>query len=48
MHALALPDADRSTLAEPAAIASVLADMIERPDRAPSGARLNAGSWSAA
>jgi NAD(P)-dependent dehydrogenase (short-subunit alcohol dehydrogenase family) len=47
MHALALPDADRSTLARPEAIASVIADMIERPDRAKSGERLNAGSWSA-
>lgn len=48
MHALALPDADRSTLAKPAQIASVIADMIERPERAKSGERLNAGSSAVA
>ena len=46
MHALALPDADRSTLAKPAHVASVIADMIERPEWARSGERFTANSAS--
>jgi NAD(P)-dependent dehydrogenase (short-subunit alcohol dehydrogenase family) len=48
MHALALPESDPSTLARPEAIARVIADMIERPERAKSGERLNAAHWSGA
>ena len=40
MHADAIPDADRSTLADPDDIAARIAAMIESDDRAPSGARI--------
>jgi NAD(P)-dependent dehydrogenase (short-subunit alcohol dehydrogenase family) len=46
MHAAALPDADRSTLANPAEIARRIVEMIEQPQRAPNGARLQAKQWS--
>jgi NAD(P)-dependent dehydrogenase (short-subunit alcohol dehydrogenase family) len=46
MHAAAIPDADRATLSSPADVAARIVQMIERPDRAPSGARLTP-SWSA-
>lgn len=45
MHAAAIPDADRAALAEPAQVAAAIVAMIESPARAPSGARLEAGSW---
>jgi len=45
MHADAMPDADRATLQAPAAVARRIIDMIVRPDRAVSGARLAATSW---
>jgi NAD(P)-dependent dehydrogenase (short-subunit alcohol dehydrogenase family) len=41
MHADALPDADRTTLAAPEAVAERIVTMIERPGAAPSGARLS-------
>lgn len=46
MHALALPEADRSELAAPHTIAARIAQMIEDPARAPNGARLVASRWS--
>jgi NAD(P)-dependent dehydrogenase (short-subunit alcohol dehydrogenase family) len=46
MHAAAIPDADRSTLADPAVVARTIADMIEDAERAPSGSRLAAPAWS--
>jgi NAD(P)-dependent dehydrogenase (short-subunit alcohol dehydrogenase family) len=45
MHADAMPDADRSVLAAPDAVAERIVSMIETPERAPSGARLVAGRW---
>ena len=44
MHAAALPDADRSSLADPAAVARRITDMLDDPARAPSGARLSAAT----
>jgi NAD(P)-dependent dehydrogenase (short-subunit alcohol dehydrogenase family) len=45
MHAAAIPDADRSTLQPPAAVAARIVQMIEHATRAPSGARLVASRW---
>lgn len=45
MHAAAIPDADRSSLADPAAVARRITDMLDDPARAPSGARLSAATW---
>jgi NAD(P)-dependent dehydrogenase (short-subunit alcohol dehydrogenase family) len=45
MHAAAIPDADRTTLQAPAAVAARIVDMIEDDARAPSGARLVAPRW---
>jgi len=45
MHADAVPDADRSTLADPDDIARRIVAMIEADQRAPSGARLVAPSF---
>ncbi len=45
MHADAIPDADRSTLADPDDIARRIVAMIEADQRAPSGARLLAPSF---
>ncbi len=45
MHAAAIPDADRSTLADPARVAAAIVAMIGDRARAPSGARLEAGAW---
>jgi NAD(P)-dependent dehydrogenase (short-subunit alcohol dehydrogenase family) len=47
MHADAIPDADPATLADPAAIAARIADMIDRASAIPSGARIEAATWSA-
>jgi NAD(P)-dependent dehydrogenase (short-subunit alcohol dehydrogenase family) len=44
MHARALPDADRSALADPLAVSRTIVAMIEA-DTIPSGARLEAGGW---
>lgn len=45
MHAAAVPDADRATLARPRAVAEVIVAMLADAARAPSGARLEAGGW---
>lgn len=47
MHRAAIPDADPSTLAKPEVVARTIADMIDRPADAPTGARLSAGAWVA-
>jgi NAD(P)-dependent dehydrogenase (short-subunit alcohol dehydrogenase family) len=46
MHALAMPEADRSALARPEAVADVVVDMIQAAETIPSGARLEASAWS--
>jgi NAD(P)-dependent dehydrogenase (short-subunit alcohol dehydrogenase family) len=46
MHAQAMPEADRAALASPESIARRIADMIEQPERAPHGERLQASEWS--
>ncbi len=48
MHARAIPDADRSTLARPDDVAARIADMIERAGEIDSGARLEAVGWRVA
>jgi NAD(P)-dependent dehydrogenase (short-subunit alcohol dehydrogenase family) len=48
MHAAAIPDADRSALADPRDVARRIAAMIADPVRAPSGARLSASAWAPA
>jgi len=45
MHAEAVPEADPSTLLDPAHVASRIADMIERADDIAGGARLEASAW---
>ena len=45
MHADAIPEADRTTLARPADVAAAIAGMIRDSSRAPSGARLEASRW---
>jgi NAD(P)-dependent dehydrogenase (short-subunit alcohol dehydrogenase family) len=45
MHAAAMPDADRSTLADPADVAARIVAMLEDPDGAPTGSRQIAGEW---
>jgi NAD(P)-dependent dehydrogenase (short-subunit alcohol dehydrogenase family) len=45
MHADAVPDADRSALAAPDAVAERIVSMLTHADRAPSGARLVADRW---
>ncbi len=45
MHADAMPEADRTTLAEPAAVADRIVDIIRHAEQIPSGARLEAASW---
>ena len=47
MHAAAIPDADRATLARPADVAARIVGMIRDADHAPGGARLEASSWEA-
>jgi NAD(P)-dependent dehydrogenase (short-subunit alcohol dehydrogenase family) len=46
MHAAAMPEADRSTLARPEEVAAKLARMIG-DDAIPNGARLEAAAWGA-
>jgi NAD(P)-dependent dehydrogenase (short-subunit alcohol dehydrogenase family) len=48
MHAAAVPDADPATLERPASVAAKIVEMIADDARAPSGARLVAGTWRAA
>jgi NAD(P)-dependent dehydrogenase (short-subunit alcohol dehydrogenase family) len=45
MHADALPGADRTTLADPRDVSRRILDIVARPDRAPSGARVLAQGW---
>jgi NAD(P)-dependent dehydrogenase (short-subunit alcohol dehydrogenase family) len=45
MHAAAMPDADRSTLADPADVAARIVAMIEDPSGAPTGSRHIASEW---
>ena len=45
MHADALPEADRATLAKPETVARKLVAMIRAGERIPSGARLVASTW---
>lgn len=45
MHADAVPDADPATLADPAIVAERIARILERSDRIPNGARIEAQSW---
>jgi NAD(P)-dependent dehydrogenase (short-subunit alcohol dehydrogenase family) len=47
LHALAMPDEDRSALARPADVAARIIAMLEEPERAPNGARLIAAHWRA-
>jgi len=44
MHAEAIPDADPSTLADPAAVAARIAGLMAHPEQASNGARLEASS----
>jgi hypothetical protein len=46
--AAAVPDADPATLERPASVAAKIVEMIADDARAPSGARLVAGTWRAA
>jgi len=48
LHALAMPDEDPSALARPEAVAERIVDMLERPERAPTGARIVASQWGIA
>ena len=48
MHADAIPDADRTTLADPADVAERIVAMIQDERAAPSGARLVASRWEVA
>ncbi len=45
MHAAAMPDADRSTLARPADVAARIAEIIESAHQVPNGSRVIASSW---
>jgi hypothetical protein len=47
MHEGAVPDADPTTLADPAQVATRIADMIRHADRIASGARIEASRWEA-
>jgi NAD(P)-dependent dehydrogenase (short-subunit alcohol dehydrogenase family) len=47
MHAQAMPEADRSALARPAAVAETILGMIRAADTLTSGARLEAAAWAA-
>jgi NAD(P)-dependent dehydrogenase (short-subunit alcohol dehydrogenase family) len=46
MHAQAMPEADRSRLARPEAVAETILDMIRAADTIPSGARLETSAWA--
>jgi len=45
MHAAAIPEADRTTLADPADVARKILAMLDDPARAPSGSRQSASAW---
>ena len=46
MHAQAMPDADRASLARPEAVAEQIAGLIAEPERVPSGARVAAAEFA--
>jgi NAD(P)-dependent dehydrogenase (short-subunit alcohol dehydrogenase family) len=46
MHAAAMPDADPETLADPAAVAERLVEIIGEGDAIPNGARVVASAWT--
>jgi NAD(P)-dependent dehydrogenase (short-subunit alcohol dehydrogenase family) len=46
MHALAMPEADRRSLARPESVAETILDMIQAAETVPSGTRLEAAAWS--
>lgn len=48
MHALAMPDADPSTLSRPAEVAARIVEMLRDERGAPNGARLVASQWKLA
>jgi NAD(P)-dependent dehydrogenase (short-subunit alcohol dehydrogenase family) len=48
MHADAVPDADRSSLADPAAVAERVLAIVRASETWPSGARLEAAAWETA
>jgi NAD(P)-dependent dehydrogenase (short-subunit alcohol dehydrogenase family) len=48
MHAAAIPDADRASLAQPDDVAARIVEMIEDDARAASGARISAARWERA
>ena len=48
MHAAAVPEADPSTLADPAVVASRIADIVARAHEVANGARIEASSWEVA
>jgi NAD(P)-dependent dehydrogenase (short-subunit alcohol dehydrogenase family) len=48
MHAAAMPEADRTTLADPAAVADRILDIVRHAEQLPTGTRLEAASWKAA
>jgi NAD(P)-dependent dehydrogenase (short-subunit alcohol dehydrogenase family) len=48
MHAQAMPDADRATLARPAHVAEKIVAMIRAADTLAPGARLEASAWKEA
>jgi NAD(P)-dependent dehydrogenase (short-subunit alcohol dehydrogenase family) len=45
MHADAMPEADPAALADPADVARVILQIVQDPQRAPSGARIVAPAW---
>lgn len=45
MHADAMPAADRTTLADPGAVAGRIVEIIRHADEIPTGTRLEAASW---
>jgi NAD(P)-dependent dehydrogenase (short-subunit alcohol dehydrogenase family) len=47
MHAQALPEADRSALVRPEAVAETIVEMIRAAGEVPSGARLETSAWAA-
>jgi len=48
MHAAAMPEADRRTLADPAAVAERIADIVRHAEGIASGTRIEAASWRGA
>jgi short-subunit dehydrogenase len=48
MHADAMPDADRTTLADPAQVARRIVEMVVHAESLASGARIVAASWAGA